>query len=1228
MDSPSRDSSAYLSSTPLRALPSALPPTGPRSTRSRSTRIAAAAASSPIAAASAVGAASGGGCGGGGSIGGSAATPSRGIAGTVADTIVAVAGGVTIAAFDAAVTDRDAAFRARDAAFAARDAARVERDIAQAAADAAEAEAARASATAAAAVADAARGIAAASVAGRASVAIRATRDALAGVREEVARAAADFGAWTDAAAAALCGAAEAAARVRAQGAAELLDAVVERRRLGVRLAELRGAIRVVARVRPCLPGGAGGGEDEGPPIVTAVTARGVVLVGGGFAAESEKAGAGGTPRALEAKSFEMDGALGPTANGEEVFDDVAPLVDAAIAGAHACVFAYGQTGSGKTHTMDEVVSRAIKRATQTAPVRIAIVQVYNEAVMDLLSSPAATGGVEGGAAAGSVDCSGGSAFPGASIIPSAVRSTPGVDATVFTAATYAAANAIVRRGAAARSVSATASNERSSRSHLLIFVDIEGGGRLVLVDLAGSERVRKSGAEGARLKEAQAINKSLSALGDVFAALAASAPHIPFRNSTLTHLLADSLGREGGKALMLVCVGPGAASRGETLCALTFASRVRRVELGRTRFNTCVGSSGAVDADAAAAVAANAAAVLAAGERERAAIARAVDAEARLAAATASALAASAAAGSSAALSEGYAAARKKIAALEAALERADARARAEVTLAVNAARIAWDRERVRSRVGGGGAQPVAGGSRAVSRGGAARSGVGGGSGQAAGGGRPTEGGSVGPGTAASRVAHRSVSAATPNSAAATTSQRQSDASVAVVVAVETTAASNSAPLPAPPSSSPPPPSPLPAAATPAGASSLNDSEVTVSATPVAAREAATPLGFLVGANGSPLVGTDTDATPPPFGNVGLDDSRATQLPSASSEREPGGGDDESLAFSPLYHGVTGDADVTVATDAALLDASQASARTGILDEGGSASFLSARSADDVEKWEGGASACSAVSSASPQTAPLLTPADALCVDDLVQGCADESPSAAAPAALQSPALISHALRLVAAAPTPGAPPPPRTNFTENGGSAENGGSTAPTSCAAISTAFDADVSGASALSGSATVAIFGGSRERARAAGLPSPKPLGILKKKRRSASAQRVPVDETDYGTEGAGACAGASEGGDAVVPPRKAPRKAVAIISPPGHVAESENLDCDRAGRAGLVLNAALAPAPLGARSSNPKTVSVVASSAISGVKRAAFCGDATGSACTNGGGGVKRVKSST
>jgi len=56
---------------------------------------------------------------------------------------------------------------------------------------------------------------------------------------------------------------------------------------------------------------------------------------------------------------------------------------------------------------------------------------------------------------------------------------------------------------------------------------------------IVGSERQSKTGATGDRLKEANKINLSLSALGNVISALVdGKSSHIPYRDSKLTRLL------------------------------------------------------------------------------------------------------------------------------------------------------------------------------------------------------------------------------------------------------------------------------------------------------------------------------------------------------------------------------------------------------------------------------------------------------------------------------------------------------------------------------------------------------------------------------------------------------------------------------------------------------------------------------------------------------------------
>jgi hypothetical protein len=103
---------------------------------------------------------------------------------------------------------------------------------------------------------------------------------------------------------------------------------------------------------------------------------------------------------------------------------------------------------------------------------------------------------------------------------------------------------------------------------------------KLLMVDLAGSERVRRTVSKGARLSEAKSINTSLSALGNVIAALAeANVGHIPYRDSKLTRLLQDSLGGTARTAL-IATVGPAAVNYGELWNACTLRLSARRCVL------------------------------------------------------------------------------------------------------------------------------------------------------------------------------------------------------------------------------------------------------------------------------------------------------------------------------------------------------------------------------------------------------------------------------------------------------------------------------------------------------------------------------------------------------------------------------------------------------------------------------------------------------------------------
>ncbi|KAI9228490.1 MAG: P-loop containing nucleoside triphosphate hydrolase protein, partial [Piptocephalis tieghemiana] len=385
------------------------------------------------------------------------------------------------------------------------------------------------------------------------------------------------------------------------------------RRRLHNTIQELKGNIRVFCRVRPLLEHEHeelnhirfGTDLEQATIELTQATASGV----------SGKAGTKTYP-------FTFDRVFPPTSRQGEVFEEISQLVQSALDGYPVCIFAYGQTGSGKTYTMEGpgdpnqrmvhpehmgMIPRTARQIFEAAEalrekgwvyrMEGQFVEIYNEVVYDLLGDPKPT----------SVTSAPVSSLRGPNI--GAGRGSEGGkrceikhnDRTKTTIITDAATvlvdspekvTELLQRAAANRAVASTQCNDRSSRSHSVFILRLHGthetsgetcDGVLNLIDLAGSERLSVSGSTGDRLRETQAINKSLSSLGDVIQALANKEPHIPFRHSRLTFLLQNSLGGNS-KTLMFVNVNPQMASFNETLCSLRFAAKVNSCQIGTAK--------------------------------------------------------------------------------------------------------------------------------------------------------------------------------------------------------------------------------------------------------------------------------------------------------------------------------------------------------------------------------------------------------------------------------------------------------------------------------------------------------------------------------------------------------------------------------------------------------------------------------------------------------------------
>lgn len=354
----------------------------------------------------------------------------------------------------------------------------------------------------------------------------------------------------------------------------KLIKEETERRVLFNKYQELKGNIRVMCRVRPILDNGEGTAADlEFPDEKTSAQ----ISVKG----PEERNSLGKVTTKIY--PFEFDRVFTPEIQNEEIFGEISQLVQSALDGYNVCIFCYGQTGSGKTYTMssaDGVIPRAtkmiyetvnkLKEKSWTYTMEGNFIEVYNEELHDLLTPAKDQDGKKK-----------------LEIRHDEARKTTTVlNCQSVTLDSENTVEFMLNQAQKNRSVAATKSNERSSRSHSVFTLKLMGEnsatherceGTLNLVDLAGSERLKQSGAEGDRMKETQNINTSLKSLGDVIEALGSGQKHVPYRNSKLTYLLRYSLGGNS-KTLMFVMMSPLEAHLNETLSSLRFATKVRHL--------------------------------------------------------------------------------------------------------------------------------------------------------------------------------------------------------------------------------------------------------------------------------------------------------------------------------------------------------------------------------------------------------------------------------------------------------------------------------------------------------------------------------------------------------------------------------------------------------------------------------------------------------------------------
>ncbi len=339
---------------------------------------------------------------------------------------------------------------------------------------------------------------------------------------------------------------------------------------------------------------------------------------------------------------FEYDRIFETSANQHDIYKELREVCLSALDGFNVCTICYGTTGSGKTHTIlgdamlrDSELTienhglqlRSMKQLFDISSERsdrytdiftLSIIEVHNERLCDLLvGTPAGDG--RGKIITAENQASKTSHKPshddqedvsnsgrqtkleirtdvhGETVVQGALSlEVESFDdfCSIWSSCLKARVNKLMELGTDVR--------EYEASSHIIATIHIHSTniatglgsrGKLQFVDLAGSDLVFSTSDAGGHdlistdsrylSKGLRFARRSIETLSEVVDARIQFARSVPYRNSTLTHLLLDSL-ESDTKVQLIACVSSNQEDAEETVATLRFATQMRKVIIGK----------------------------------------------------------------------------------------------------------------------------------------------------------------------------------------------------------------------------------------------------------------------------------------------------------------------------------------------------------------------------------------------------------------------------------------------------------------------------------------------------------------------------------------------------------------------------------------------------------------------------------------------------------------------